>query len=199
VNISLAIGNTLTVSKSEFVTDTETPNVPPGSKSITLADVLLQAGGGSLPVVTGVIAARNPFYLSGVSTPIDFTASVNWNGSSPGNVIFYANEQGVQTLTGAGPTYTATIDSSAFNPSFAVGANRVKVVAQNGAGQSSTPFYVSVLDLPYPAPLALIFPPGGFSAGTGDLTLSAEADWPTPRHQHADAVPWPSRLIRDGL
>ena len=199
VNISLAIGNTLTVSKSGFVTDTETPNVPPGSKSITLPDVLLQAAGGNLPVVTGVIPARNPFYLSGVSTPMSFTASVNWNGSSQGNVIFYANGLAVQTLAGGGPTYTVTIDSSAFNPSFVVGANTVKVAAQNGAGQSSTPFSLSVLDLPYPAPLALIFPPGGFSAGTGDLTLSAEADWPTPRHQHADAVPWPSRLIWVGL
>jgi hypothetical protein len=179
-SISLASGNTLTVSRNGYVTHTETPSVPAGSKSITLADVLLQAAGGNLPVVTGVIASRNPFYLSGVSTPIHFTASVNWNGSSPGNVIFYANGAAVQTLAGGGPTYTATIDSSAFNPSFVVGANTVKVVAQNGAGQSSTPFSLSVLDLPYPAPLALIFPPGGFSVGTGDLTLSAEANWPTP-------------------
>jgi hypothetical protein len=180
-NISLTSGNTLTVSKSGFLTDTETPSVPPGSKSITLADILLPVPpSNNVPVVIGVSAARNPFYLSGVSTPIAFTASVNWNNSSPGNVIFYANDQGVQALTGAGPTYTATLDSSAFSPSLAVGANRVKVVAQNGAGQSSTPSYVSVLDLPYPAPLALVFPPGGFSAGAGDLTLSAEADWPTP-------------------
>ena len=116
-NISLASGNTLTVSKTGFLTHTEAVAVPPGSKSITLADIFLPVPpSGNAPVVTGVSSARNPVYLSGVSTPIAFTASVNWNGSSPGSVIFYADGQAVQTLTGAGPTYTATIELFRFHP-----------------------------------------------------------------------------------
>ena len=88
VNISLAIGNTLTVSKSGFVTDTETPNVPPGSKSITLPDVLLQAAGGNLPVVTGLKPKYDGIFLSLASIMNDYTASVNWNGHTPSSAEF---------------------------------------------------------------------------------------------------------------
>ncbi len=108
-NISLASGNTLTVSKSGFVTHTGTPNILAGSKSVPL-DILLQAAVTGRPVVTSVEPGLKGLFLSGVSLNNDFTASVNWNGLTPGYVRFYANDVQIADKTGSGPDYVCTMD-----------------------------------------------------------------------------------------
>jgi hypothetical protein len=151
-NISLASGNTLTVSQSGFVTDTETPSIPAGSKSITLADVLLQAANGSLPVVTGLKPKYDGIFLSLASILNDYTASVNWNGHTPSSAEFYVNGVLVQTVTATGSGATATLDmASGFTGSLTAGANKVGVIAVSSDGARSAPFEQRVVVIPAPA------------------------------------------------
>ena len=151
-SVSLTSGNTLTVSKSGYMTATEAPSVPAGSKSVTMPDILLQAAVANKPVVTRVESRLKGIFLSGASMNNDFTASVNWNGLSPGYVRFYANEAQVADQTGSGPDYVCTIDmaGASFHPAYSVSANSVKVVAVSGGGQASAPYvaYVGILPLP---------------------------------------------------
>jgi formylglycine-generating enzyme len=125
--VALASGNTLSVSKSGFMTDTETPSIPAGSKSITLGDILLQAAVTGKPVVTKVEPGLKGLFLSGASLNNDFTASVNWNGLSPGYVRFYANDAQIADKTGSGPDYVCAIDmaGASFRPAFDVSANKM--------------------------------------------------------------------------
>ena len=181
VNISLAIGNTLTVSKSGFVTDTETPNVPPGSKSITLPDVLLQAAGGNLPVVTGLKPKYDGIFLSLASIMNDYTASVNWNGHTPSSAEFYVNGVLVQTVAATGSGATATLDmASGFTGSLTAGANKVGVVAVSSDGARSAPFEQRVVVIPAPPIISVgmgILAPFQFLAGN-DPALSFDMMFP---------------------
>ncbi len=149
--VVLASGNTLTVSKSGYMTDTETPNIPAGSKSITLGDILLQAAGGSLPVVTGLKPKYEGIFLSGASVLNDYTASVNWNGRTPGSVKFYVNGALRQTVNTTAGEATAALDMAlGFNGSLTLGANKVKVVAVDSLGTESAPFEQAVTIIPMP-------------------------------------------------
>lgn len=156
--IVLASGNTLTVSKAGYVTRTETASLPAGSKSITLPDIMLQAAATGRPVVTKVEPGLKGLFLSGASLNNEFTASVNWNGLSPGYVRFFANDLQVGDKTGSGPDYICTIDMAggAFRPAFDPYANRVRVVAVSITGEASDPFLAYVGLLPLPAPLKLL-------------------------------------------
>ena len=165
-NVSLASGNTLNVSMSGYMTAALTITPPTGASILTVPDVLLQiTASANQPVVTSLNSTLVPVFISGLPITDDFTATVNWNGSTPGVVDFYANNQLIKSLSGAGPTYTMTLDSSYFNPSLAVGGNTLSVIAQNSQGTASTPSSVFIYDVPYPQPLALVFPPSGFQTG----------------------------------
>jgi hypothetical protein len=178
-NVSQASGSTLNASLTGYLTASLAVTPPPGASLVTLPDVLLQTiPAANQPAVTAFNPARQPVYISGLPITDDFTASVNWNGSTPGTVEFYANGKLVKSLTGAGPTYTVTLDSTVFNSSLAVGGNTLSVLARNSQGTTSTANSVTVYDVPYPQPLAAVFPANGFSLGS--LTISADADWPTP-------------------
>lgn len=178
-NMSQASGNTLNASMTGYLTGSLAVAPPPGASLVTLPDLQLQTiPAANQPAVTAVTPARQPVYISGLPITDDFTASVNWNGGTPGTVEFYANGKLVKSLTGAGPTYTVTLDSSVFNSSLAVGGNTLGVLARNSQGTASTANSVTVYDVPYPQPLAAVFPANGFSIGS--LTLSADAVWPNP-------------------
>ncbi len=180
-NVSQASGNTLNASLTGYLTGSLAVAAPPGASLITLPDVLLQTvPAANQPVVTAVTPTRQPVYISGLPITDDFTASVNWNGSTPGTVEFYFNGKLEKSLTGAGPTYTVTLDSSVFNSSLAVGGNTLGVLARNSQGTASTANSVTVYDVSYPQPLGTIFPPSSFPSGSAPLTISIDANWPDP-------------------
>ncbi|MCX6915608.1 MAG: carboxypeptidase regulatory-like domain-containing protein, partial [Verrucomicrobia bacterium] len=181
-NVSLASGNTLTVSKSGFMTDTESPNIPAGSKSITLPDILLQATATGKPVVTKVEPGLKGLFLSGASLNNDFTASVNWNGLSPGYVRFYGNAVQIADKTGSGPDYVCTIDmaGASFRPAFDAHANQVKVVAVSSTGQASDPFLAYLGILPMPDPLKLLTGQGWPFTTYLDGHVGLDFDFPNP-------------------
>jgi hypothetical protein len=178
--VALASGNTLTVSKSGFMTDTETPSIPAGSKSITLADVLLQAAGGNLPVVTGLKPNYEGIFLSGASLMNDYTASVNWNGRTPGSVEFYVNGTLTRTVATSSSEAVATLDMGlGFSGSLTAGANKVKVIAVSADAARSAPFVQQVAVIPFPPLLASAgaLAPFQFLSGN-DPTLSFETLFP---------------------
>ena len=180
--VALASGNTLTVSKSGFVTDAETPSIPTGSKSITLADILLQAAATGRPVVTKVEPGLKGLFLSGASLNNDFTASVNWNGLSPGYVRFYANDVQLADKTGSGPDYVCTVDmaGASFRPAFDAYANKVKVIAVSSTGQASDPYLAYLGILPVPDPLKLLTRQGWPFTTYLDGHVGLDFDFPNP-------------------
>lgn len=180
-NVSLATGSALNASLSGYLTASLTIAPPSGASVFTVPDVLLQlTPAANQPAVTSLNAIREPVFISGLPITDDFTATVNWNGSTPSAVNFYANGQLVNTLTGSGPTYTVTLDSSSFNPSLAAGGNTLSVVAENSQGTASASSSVQVFDVPWPQPLPSIFPPSAFQTGPVPLTISIGATWPAP-------------------
>lgn len=179
-NVSLAGGTTLNASLSGYLTASVPVAPPSGASVVALPDIILQTTpAGSEPVVTSVNSTFNPVFISGLPINDTFTATVNWNGGTPGTVNFYANGQLVQSLTGAGPTYTVTLDSSPFNPSFAAGGNTLSVVAQNSQGTASTANSLNVFDIPYPAALGLAIQSSQFLTITPS-SISADVTWPKP-------------------
>jgi hypothetical protein len=150
-SVSLSGGGTLTVSKSGYMTATEAPSVPAGSKSVTMPDILLQAAVANKPVVTGLKPKYDGIFLSAASLLNDYTASVNWNGTTPGSVKFYVNGTLRQTVNTTAGAATATLDMAlGFNGSLTLGGNKVKVVAVDGLGTESTPFEQAVTIIPMP-------------------------------------------------
>jgi Concanavalin A-like lectin/glucanases superfamily/CARDB len=179
-NVSLVAGNTLSVSLAGYIGTSLSVIPPPGATVLTLPDLFLQSiPPTNQPVVTSLNPTYQPVFIAGLPVTDDFTASVNWNGSTPGAVEFYANGQLINSLSGAGPTYTVTLDSSHFNPSLAVGGNTLSVVARNSQGTGSTPSSVFVFDIPYPQTLGLVFQPSQFLSITPS-TISVDATWPNP-------------------
>jgi hypothetical protein len=182
-NISLASGNTLTASESGFVTHTGTLSVPAGSKTVTSADILLQAAVTGKPVVTKVEPGLQGLFLSGASLSNDFTASVNWNGLSPGYVRFFANDAQVGgDQTGSGPDYVCTIDmaGASFRPAFDPFANKVKVIAVSSGGQASDSFLAYLRILPVPDPLKLLTGQGWPFTTYLDGHVALDFDFPDP-------------------
>jgi hypothetical protein len=180
--VVLANGSTLTVSKSGFVTDNETPNIPAGSQSVTLPDILLQVSVTNRPAVTKVEPGLKGLFLSGASLNNDFTASVNWNGLSPGYVRFYANDTQVADKTGSGPDYVCTIDmaGASFRPAFDPYANKVKVVAVSSGGQASDPFTAYLGILPVPDPLKFLTGQGWPFTTYLSGQIGLDFDFPNP-------------------
>ena len=112
---------------------------------------MLQAAGGSLPVVTGLKPKYDGIFLSLASILNDYTASVNWNGHTPSSAEFTSTARLSQTVTATGSGATATLDMAfGFTGSLTAGANKVRVVAVSSDGARSVPFEQRVTIIPAP-------------------------------------------------
>ena len=99
---------------------------------------------GNRPIVQDVTSRycsgqQHVYFLHGVSLDVEFKASVNWNGKSPGTVRFNEAAQ-------AWPDTTRTYD---VGSAFGVGG-KMEVVAVASDGTESTPFRVNFDIAPIP-------------------------------------------------
>lgn len=180
-SVSLSSGNTLAVSRSGYATYTGTVPAPAGATAVTVPDILLQvAPVGNKPVVTGVKAKYDGMFLSGASILNEYTASVNWNGTTPGSVEFYVNGQSSQTVAATSTEVTAGIPMNVgFFGSLNVGANKLTVVAVGAGAERSQPFDQPVSILPLPGFLAQTLALGVFQFLPGnDPVLSFDVQFP---------------------
>lgn len=179
--IVLASGNTLTVSKAGYVTHTETPNIPAGSKAITLRDIFLQTAATNKPVVTRLSSQFGGCFIAGLPLRNEYVAEVNWNGLSPSTVCFYTNGVLAQSVTGAGPSYSGTVDiSRAFVPSLNPGANTLRVEAQSLEGLVSDPATLDVTVIPLPSALLEVAPGFSVQLDNGRVHYALDFDYPDP-------------------
>jgi len=183
--VALNSGNTITASKTGFAAHQQTVSSPAGATRVTVPDISLQsitAGNISKPIVTKLAPRLKGIFLSGTSPDNEVTASVNWNGLTPGSVRFYANDVLVGTISGSGPEYTCTVDmgSSDFRPSFVTHANNIKVQAVSSEGSASEFLILYTTIIPVPAALKYLSLQGaGFSVyGNGEVAL--DYDFPNP-------------------
>jgi hypothetical protein len=149
--VSLFAGGTLTVSKSGYSTHVETLTPPPGTRTHTLPDVCLPPpGAGGKPVVTGIKPKMDGVFFGLLPVTNEFTASVNWNGSTPTSVEFYINDVLVKTLPASAAEVTAAIPmNSGFTPVLGI-PNRFQAVAV-GSGGRSDKFVRPVTVIPSPS------------------------------------------------
>ncbi len=158
-NVSLTSGNMLTVAVAGQVIHSAPLSISSGARQIFVPDIRAAsaAGGNPKPLVTSLAPALHGIFLAGVSLRNDYTATVNWNGGTPGSVQFYANDKLVGTQSGPGPIYTTTVDVGLeLAPSFRPGANAVRVVATSAAGVASDPVSYGAPVLPIPSALASV-------------------------------------------
>ena len=182
-SVSLSTGNALAVSKSGYATYTGTVPAPAGAAAVAVPDILLQAAPpANKPAVTKVEPGLKGLFLSGVTLNNDFTASVNWNGVTPGYVRFLVNGTQVSDQTGSGPEYVASLNmgSSPFSPSYSATGNRVTVQAFGNGGETSAPldFYLGIL--PLPDPIKLVTGQGWPFTTFLDGHLGLDYDFPNP-------------------
>lgn len=156
-NVVLTSGTTLTVSKLGYAALTQSVIVPAGANLVTVPDICLQAitaGNTNKPVVTKIEPRLKGIFLHGTTMNNDFTASVNWNGVTPGYVRFYANDVQIVDKTGVGPEYKCQINmgGGAFHPALNPFANKIRVNAVGSDGTSSEPLinYVTIVPIPDP-------------------------------------------------
>lgn len=149
--VSLFVGGTLTITKSGFSTHSETLTPPPGTRTHTLPDVCLPPPGvGGKPVVTGIKPKMDGVFFGTLPITNEFTASVNWNGSTPNSVEFYVNDALIKTVPATAAEVTAAIPmNSGFSPVLGV-PNRFQAVAV-GSGQRSDKFVRPVTVIPSPS------------------------------------------------
>lgn len=182
-SVSLNGGNMLTVAKAGYATYTGSVPVPAGAEEVTVQDIVLSvAPAGPKPVVTKVEPALRGLFLSGVTLNNDFTASINWNGVTPGHVRFFVNNVQVEDQTGSGPDYVASLNmgNGPFSPSFSTSGNRVTVQAVGGGGEMSDPFKLYVGILPLPDPIKLITGQGWPFTTFLDGHLGLDYEFPDP-------------------
>ena len=117
---------------------------------------------GSKPVVTKVEPRLKGLFLSGVPLNNDFTASVNWNGLTPGFVRFSVNGVQVsdQTGGGAGVCLHHEHGERPFRPGFDAFGNQITVQAFSSSEQMSDPVSAYVGILPMPDPIKLVMAQG---------------------------------------
>jgi hypothetical protein len=149
--VSLASGNTLTVSKPGYATYTGTVPAPPGATTVTVPDVLLFVSSVNKPSVTGIRPKYDGLFLSGASIVNQYTASVDWNGKTPSAVEFYVNGSLTRTVSTSTTEATADINMGlGFFGSLTLGANKVSAVAVSADGTRSALFDQPVTVLPMP-------------------------------------------------
>lgn len=179
-NVSLALGNELVAGKSGYANSSVYVAAPAGATSVSLSDVLLSTGTG--PVITHV-DKRYPgaLFLYGVPLLERYTARVNWNGHTPGSVVFRADGTTLATLTGAGPEYSHEFDvSSIFRPAYAPLANTLSITATDASGiyTTTTEHHISVI----PTPTALAIWLGLMIADPSydDVQIALDFSFPKP-------------------
>ena len=197
-NVSLAAGNTLTVSQAGQSAHTETVTVAPGTQQATVDTRLPPATAAGKPVVTRIKSEIEGLFLDGANFENDYTASVNWNGATPGTVFFYANNTLIASRTGPGPQYVGTFNMrTAFAPSLRVGANRVRVVARSAANVSSDVKTLDVAKIPLPPALASVVSYVPFNLYPGTFAEShLGLDWEIPKRpiKSVFTLPWLGRF-----
>lgn len=89
------------------------------------------AGGGSTPRITGVHSKFPGFlyFLDGVDAPVNWTATVDWGGRSPGKLVFTAPRRAREVTTASGSASVELNMGEDFGPT---GRLRVKAVAADG-------------------------------------------------------------------
>ena len=184
-SVALNNGNTLMVSKTGYASYSGVAPIPAGAKSVTLPDVLLQAitaGNSNKPIVTKVEPRLKGLFLSGVTMNNDFTASVNWNGLTPGYVRFLVNGSQVADVTGSGPEYVRTMNMGAapFQSSGSGVGNQVTVLAVSSGGQISAPVNMFVGVLPLPDPIKALTGQSFPFTTYLDGQVGIDADFPKP-------------------
>lgn len=176
-------GLELVASKSGYVSASIPVDVVAGTASLSLPDVGLPPEAPTpKPVITRV-ASRYPnaCFLYGVPVQERYTARVNWNGRTPGTVIFRANGELLATRTGPGPDYTYEFDvSSVFRPSLAHGANKLTITATDQSGLYADEVSRNLVVVPMPEALqelsgALDAEPTGI-----DVHISVDFSLPEP-------------------
>ena len=106
----------------------------------------------------------------------EYGATVNWNGATPGSVNFYANDQLVGTVTGAGPDYTCEVNvGTSFVPSLRVAANTLRVAARSTGGVGSDTLVKQILVIPLPNATLQLLP--WFQLYTSDQEVQAAVDF----------------------
>lgn len=104
-----------------------------------------------LPGVTNVIPKYEGLFLAGLSFKNQYTAGVDWNGQSPGNVEFWANGELITNVVTDSTTATAEIVvGKIFGPALREGVNWLTVVAVNAQGDRSPEFRFPVKVIPAP-------------------------------------------------
>ncbi len=176
-NVALSSGNTLTVSKSGYVSHTETISIPAGAATVTVQDIGLSTG--SAPIISRVAAKYDGIFLGGVPVCNTYTAYVNWNGAIPGEVHFFANGQLVGDVTGEKTSYVCEVDmAEKFQPALRVDANTLEVFAISSEGVPSLPVTRNVVVVPLPNATMQLLP--NFSVYAEDSEVHAAVDWSFP-------------------
>jgi hypothetical protein len=174
-NAPLASGNQLTASKTGYAQYVAPVPAPPGAVLVTLPDILLHSGTG--PIVTSLTPRYDGIFIADVPVQNTYTATVNWNGTTPGTVRFLWNGSPLQQQTGAGPDYSCLVEmSTAFRPALRANANYLEVVAASAGGTSSSPYRHPVAVIPMPPALAALL----FVVDPSDDDVSVNVDFSIP-------------------
>jgi len=153
-NVNLAVGSTLTASAAGFVSQTRTVVAAADQKAVNVGDISLTPTTDK-PVVESVKPDVDGIFLAGFGLIPTLTATVNWNGTTPGSVQFWVNGSLFATRTGAGPEYSVAIPvDSALRTALAAAGNAIAVTATaQEAGKVSVPFELTMAVVPLPAAL----------------------------------------------
>jgi len=153
-NVSLAGGSTLNASAAGFVSQTRTVVAAAGQNAVNVGDISL-AGSTDKPVVESVKPDVDGIFLAGFGLIPMVKARVNWNGNTPGNVVFRVNGSVYATLSGAGPEYSVAMPvDSALRASLSVTGNVIAVTATaQEAGKVSASSELRMAVVPLPAAL----------------------------------------------
>lgn len=174
-NADLSAGNQITVSKTGYASYVAPVELPPGAVTVTLPDIYLHSGTG--PIVTHVRGTYNGIFIDGISVENTYTATVDWNGTTPDSVKFYANGVLLDDQSGAGPDYSLSVDmGTVFQPSFRTDVNRIEVVAVASGGATSSTYRQPVGVIPMPASLASLL----FVADPSDDEVHISLDFSIP-------------------
>jgi hypothetical protein len=107
VNVSLVDDNKIIVSAVGYLPQSIPVQPSPGTRLLTLLDVFLKkpAGQATKPVVSRLKGKYEGTFLADLKVLNEYSATIDWNGASPGTVRFYANDQPINTnpLVGSGP------------------------------------------------------------------------------------------------
>ena len=176
---NLASDNQINVSTAGYASYVAPVGLPPGATIATLPDIYLYSGVG--PIVTDVHAQYGGIFIDRISAQNTYTATVDWNGTTPGSVKFYANGVLLDEKSGAGPNYSFSIDMvTTFQPSFRTDVNRVEVVAVASGGVSSTTYRHPVAVVPMPPGIAVLLDLSPFTVGATEDEVHISVDFSVP-------------------